>query len=446
MGQSERYRKQNRITRKTRGGILSKVLCVIAVLVLLAFLWTTPTENSSLQTSLAEDFSQSEAPSIENQAASTDAKVTVINSSNSEINTPGVNGVKDTKEKSSKKKTEKTGKTGKTESSKNSSAKNTKDKASGQSSDVGTSGSKKGSSGSLSASGNPESNETGSSITSDSSNDRGTSTVTSTSSDASSGSIGTSEADDAKSSSASPGESTAKNETEGSTAPVSDTSNADVSGNAASEEAKDNPSSAATETTHEEGEVITVADEHDIFDYSGWGYSSYAKYVEYHPIKARITYARLWFLRLLNTSQPAGCSGCSRIEEGVPEKTEEIPRPKSGQIFENSGQGSVPQLVVVAPAAQDAFVKLKNSEGDVLLSFYVRSGTTVKACVPASECYFYYALGTDWKGEEELFGSDAVYAKSDRSLNFKTPVNIYQYRFGVENGNVTPKTISRTAF
>lgn len=440
MGQSERYRKQNRITRKTRGDVLSKVLCAIAFLVLLAFLWTTPTEDSSLQTSLAEDFSQSETPSIENQAASTDTKVTVINSSNSEINTPGVNGVKDTKEKSSKKKTKKT------ESSKSSSTKDTKDKESGQSSNVGTNGSKKGSGGSLSVSGNPESNGTEAFKANASSNDGGTSAVTSISSDASSGGTGPSEADDGSTSSASPGESAAKNESQGSAAPVSGTSNADVSGNTASEEANDNPSPTAAETTHEEGEDAAITDEHDIFDYSGWGYSSYAKYVEHHPIKARITYVRLWFLRLLNTAQPAGCSGCSRIEEAIPEREEDVPRPKSGQIFENSGQGSIPQLVVVAPDAQDAFVKLKNSEGDVLLSFYVRSGTTVKACVPASECYFYYTLGTDWKGEEELFGSDAVYAKSDRSLNFKTPMNTYQYRFGVENGNVTPKKISRTAF
>ena len=124
-------------------------------------------------------------------------------------------------------------------------------------------------------------------------------------------------------------------------------------------------------------------------------------------------------------------------------------RPLPGHIFEKSGEGLLPQLVVVAPDDQDVFVKLKNPEtGETRLSFYVRAGYTVKACVPAGWSSFSYAMGSPdaWAGTTVAFGKNGTYAKADRDLNFTNLENEYVYTFNVEDGNINPVTISQSAF
>lgn len=124
-------------------------------------------------------------------------------------------------------------------------------------------------------------------------------------------------------------------------------------------------------------------------------------------------------------------------------------RPLTGQIFKSTGKGALPQLTVVAPSDQDAYIKMKDPEtGEVVLSFYVRAEHTVKACVPVGYCDFFYVLGDgeDWLGTSKAFGDNGVYAKADRSLNFTNPLNNYTYRFNVDDGNISPVTISKSAF
>lgn len=124
-------------------------------------------------------------------------------------------------------------------------------------------------------------------------------------------------------------------------------------------------------------------------------------------------------------------------------------RPAPGQIFESSGKGSLPQLTVVAPSDQDVYVKLKDTDtGKTVLSFYVRAGYTVKACIPVGYSDFFYALGDgdDWLGTKRAFGDNGIYAKADRPLNFTNPLNNYTYRFNVDDGNISPVTISEAAF
>ncbi|MEC4184208.1 hypothetical protein VJ918_05225 [Adlercreutzia sp. R21] len=190
----------------------------------------------------------------------------------------------------------------------------------------------------------------------------------------------------------------------------------------------------------------------DDFDFGRWGYESYEAYVADHPFWARFNYARLWTGRALEMAQPAGCSACARQERKPKEAVVErhpvvVERPVTGQIFLVESQGRLPQLTVVAPHGADAFVKLKDADsGETVLSFYVRSGTTVEACVPARACEFYYAMGSDWLGPEEAFGEDGVYAKSDRALDFSNPSREYTYTFGSDGGNVEPVTIPRSEF
>lgn len=187
------------------------------------------------------------------------------------------------------------------------------------------------------------------------------------------------------------------------------------------------------------------------FDFSRWGYANYDAYAADHPFWARFNYARLWTGRALEMIQPAGCSSCARQENQsevmVEERSAINPRPITGQIFQTNGQGRLPQLTIVAPLESDAFVKLRNIDsGETVLAFYVRSGTTVEACVPAVTCEFYYAMGSDWLGPDEAFGEEGVYAKSDCAFDFADPTREYTYTFGSDGGNVDPAPIPWTEF
>lgn len=121
--------------------------------------------------------------------------------------------------------------------------------------------------------------------------------------------------------------------------------------------------------------------------------------------------------------------------------------PPSGYIFSASGQGALPQLKVVAPDDKNAYVKLKDCKtGKTVLEFYVRAGDTVLACVPAISCDFYYVLGNNWLGPDNLFGSEGVYAKSDKSLDFTVPTRQYTYTFDVLDANINPIVIGKKEF
>lgn len=185
------------------------------------------------------------------------------------------------------------------------------------------------------------------------------------------------------------------------------------------------------------------------FDFSRWGYASYEAYVTEHPVWARIHYAELWLVHALTTVQPVGCSGCMRQPAGEGEGAGQValPHPANGYVFESDGEGLLPQLTVVAPPDRDAYVKLRDTvTGSTVLSFYVRAGSTVKACVSEGTCDLYYALGVDWFGPDDAFGEDGVYAVSDKQLSFSDSGNSYTYTFEAEDGNVAPRPISREDF
>lgn len=220
------------------------------------------------------------------------------------------------------------------------------------------------------------------------------------------------------------------------------------------EGAQADESVAASEMLAEDGEVvIPIAIGADVFDYSQWGYDSYDDYVAEDPIGAKISYARLWTGLLIQKAQPSGCSSCTRGQEVGPaaepqnamRKTE--PRPDNGFVFESIGKGRTPQLTVVAPLDADVFIKLKDcATGETALSFYVKAGATVAACVPAGTYELFSGLGTEWHGPDEAFGDAGLYLRSDASLSFSNPDATYTYTLGTGEGNVSPVAISKTEF
>lgn len=213
----------------------------------------------------------------------------------------------------------------------------------------------------------------------------------------------------------------------------------------------DAPSLKATSPGSSSVTVVHSNDGPDKFSYERWGYGTYADYVEDHPFEARANYVRYVILDTAGIASPSDYTANNDAtyleDDTLAASYFDESNPPAGFIFCSAAQGYLPQLTVVAPSDKNAFVKLRNSEtGETELSFYVRAGYTVKACVPATRCEFSYGLGNTWYGTEEAFGSDGTYAKSDTLLDFTSPTNRYTYTFSVEDANITPIAIDESAF
>lgn len=104
-------------------------------------------------------------------------------------------------------------------------------------------------------------------------------------------------------------------------------------------------------------------------------------------------------------------TGCSGAPEAVSE-------PASGTVLSGYAPEDGSQLTVsVAPTASSV-VMLKDTSGRTLMSFFVRSGDTVRVNVPAEKMYVLFASGKTWYGEETLFGKDTVYTEDEELVDF----------------------------
>lgn len=103
--------------------------------------------------------------------------------------------------------------------------------------------------------------------------------------------------------------------------------------------------------------------------------------------------------------------GCSSGPDPVDE-------PASGTILSGYAPKDASRLTIILADTASTVVKLKDTSGTTLLSFYVRSGDTVTVDVPAEMMYVHFASGETWYGEEELFGDDTIYAEDKQLMDF----------------------------
>jgi hypothetical protein len=96
------------------------------------------------------------------------------------------------------------------------------------------------------------------------------------------------------------------------------------------------------------------------------------------------------------------------------------------------------------------FIQLLDWQSDkVIATAFIRSGEMVEMRIPFGTYKFRYAVGTEWYGEKEMFGSDEIYEMTDRGsfntakfeFSMKTPgSDIGAYCF---NGNLGKKTVKK---
>ncbi len=129
------------------------------------------------------------------------------------------------------------------------------------------------------------------------------------------------------------------------------------------------------------------------------------------------------------------------IDEGLTPVAE----PESGTILSGTEIIAGSKITINAASNNACVVKLKDLFDETCMSFYVRAGDTVTVNVPSKHLYVYFASGTTWYGENDLFGSGTSYQKVDEMKDF----TMYTWEFElhpVAHGNLSLATIDEDEF
>lgn len=94
-------------------------------------------------------------------------------------------------------------------------------------------------------------------------------------------------------------------------------------------------------------------------------------------------------------------------------------RPRAGLLWNRTGLPAVFPLQVKSPEGADYYLVLTSSgSGQEALAAYIRGGAFFKVLVPPGRYALRFASGTDWRGEEQLFGPDTVVFALPEDLEF----------------------------
>ena len=143
-----------------------------------------------------------------------------------------------------------------------------------------------------------------------------------------------------------------------------------------------------------------------------------------------------WTIPNATCTEDKLCTTCGKIEAHATghnwtEATEATPRictnckemepmdlPANGQVFIGKDEYCSSMLTIRSSTTNSCYIKLKDSSGKDVYSFFVRAGETVNAPVPGGYYYVYFAYGDDWYGTEYVFGPETTYAKDDEICDF----------------------------
>ena len=125
--------------------------------------------------------------------------------------------------------------------------------------------------------------------------------------------------------------------------------------------------------------------------------------------------------------------------------------PKSGDLKKNGGSVS---LTISAPASGDSnnvYVKVYNSSDELASTVFIRKGEKATVSVPTGTTTIKVAYGSDWWGEDDMFGDEGTYTKlnnNGKSTFEFSSSRIYtlQLQIATSNGNVGSNNVSKDAF
>lgn len=131
---------------------------------------------------------------------------------------------------------------------------------------------------------------------------------------------------------------------------------------------------------------------------------------------------------------------CSRCGEMVPKSL-----PSNGEVFIGNNLNRVSTLTINSSSSQSYYIKLKNTSGETVFSFFVRAGRTAVVDVPEGDYQVFFSCGKNWYGTEYLFGDETAYSKDKSVLDFSKYTWEYTL-YPVTNGNFTETVISADEF
>lgn len=126
--------------------------------------------------------------------------------------------------------------------------------------------------------------------------------------------------------------------------------------------------------------------------------------------------------------------------------------PVSGKILYESGESRICPLSIVTESTDinAHYVKLIDSNGNTVLSTFIRPGEGIEIEAPVGTYRLRYASGETWYGEEYFFGANTRYAEADSPLYFYTD-DSGAHGYTVElynqiNGNLGEEILNKSEF
>ena len=131
---------------------------------------------------------------------------------------------------------------------------------------------------------------------------------------------------------------------------------------------------------------------------------------------------------------------CSRCGEMVPKAL-----PETGEVITGNNLGGRSTITIKSSSSESYYIKLKDTSGQDVMSFFVRAGESTTVYVPERKLQVFFACGQDWYGTAYLFGDDTSFSKDDDFVDFSQYTITYTL-YPVTNGNFTETEISPDEF
>lgn len=125
--------------------------------------------------------------------------------------------------------------------------------------------------------------------------------------------------------------------------------------------------------------------------------------------------------------------------------------PPGGEVHYYTGEEPLAPFSIDTAAGINYFIKLVDrATGAQVMTLFVRGGQRVKTNVPLGNYELRFASGTDWYGEEYLFGTGTVCAKADQEFRFyQDDTRIMGHTLSLikqADGNLRTRRITPTEF
>ncbi len=129
------------------------------------------------------------------------------------------------------------------------------------------------------------------------------------------------------------------------------------------------------------------------------------------------------------------------------------PQPREG-IYRWYGPdwgSDLAELTIKISVGTNYFIRLEDLSGRPARTYFMRGGATETFPVPLGTFKLKYAVGSEWCGDSQLFGSDTIYNVTDDSFTFEETPDHYPTHWTVElilqpHGNLRTQQITRADF